>query len=200
MEQPFAPGFQLGDRAFLSDGRSGLVTASRFNEAIGVWEHLLDPLFEFFSELDLSREPPIVEEEFEAPPPVAVVLPPEVIPEPTGATAADLEAAITTAVERANLIAQGNLLTHIADVESRAADVELFSRAQFSELESMVTTALSEISNRAQELDTAAEESSGTGFFGFVGGLGGLIRNPVDWIMSRLGDHIASEVNDGLNR
>lgn len=222
MTQFTAPGFQVGDRAFLADGRSGMITASRFDEEAGVWLHLLDGIFEFFSEdvlfhVQQGEAPPLPEPEPVDEPPAGI------IPAPVGefvthdemrefvvqlirlqpeaqVSRADLDAAVNAGVERSNLIAQGNLQTHIADVESKAADIELFTAAQFSQLESTVTTTLSEISNRAQALETAAEETSGTGFLGFIGGLGGLVSNPVEWIMSRLGDHIVSEVNDGLNR
>lgn len=222
MAQRALPGFQVGDRAFLSDGRSGLITASRFDTVSGDWEHLIDGIFEFFFESALSLEPPIVEEELEAPPPVVqppplFVIPPDTSPvtrdeleglvlaivgeQPSaGVTQADLDALTLAIVTSANLTAQANLRAHIEDVERRAADVELFTAAQFSELESIVTTTLSEISTRAQALEAAAEGSSGFGFLGFINGLGGLISNPVEWIMSRLGDHISSEVNDGLNR
>ena len=217
-----APGFQVGDRAFLVDGRSGTITASRFNEEDGIWDHLLDTTLEFHAEFDLFRElqdgaadelPPLTEEELPFRPiisPAGEFVTPDEMREfvvallrlepPAGVTTEQLQAAIIEGIERSNLIAQGNLLTHIADAEGKALDVELFTAARFSELESAVTTTLSDIEKRSTDLEAAAEESSGFGFFGFVGGLGGLLKDPVTWIMSRLGDHISSEVNDGLNR
>lgn len=222
MTQFTAPGFQIGDRAFTSDGREGTVTASRFSDDGGFWEHLLDPIFEFFPEFELSRD---------SSEPLAPAPAPELLPQPfiseeqeeqvgfvtlaelrelvleivrtgvgVGVTEADVQAAVNEGVERSNLIAQGNLQTHTAEVEAKAADVELFNAAQFSELESIVTTALSEIENRDTALEAAAEESSGTGFFGFVGGLGGLIKDPVNWIVTRLEDFVLKEVRDGLSR
>lgn len=222
MTQFTTPGFSLGDRVFTLDGREGVITASRFNDDGGFWEHLLDPIFEFFPEFELSRddtEPPAPAPE---PEPVIQIPPPEEAVEdvsfvtreelrdlvvaivatlPRGeVTQADLDAAVNAGAERSNLIAQGNLQAHIAETSATAVALSEEQAAQFLQLESSVTTTLSEISNRATELETRAEESSGFGFLGFVGGIGGLLKDPVDWIMSRLGDHISSEVNDGLNR
>ena len=222
--------FQLGNLVITADGRQGTITAIRISEDAGedggFWEYLLDPLFEFFAESSLTLGPPedIIEDPLPPPPPpppddgIEDLLGGPGVPQPedfvtfkflqdfvltllqtqpqVGVSQAALEDALVVAVNSANLTAQANLGAHIADVE----DAAVSSAAQFQQLESAVTTTLSEIEKRATELEATAEESSGIGFFGFVGGLGGLIKNPVDWIMSRLGDHISSEVNDGLNR
>lgn len=222
MSQEIARGFQLGDRAFLVDGSSGLVTASRFDEAAEFWEHLLGGIPRFFPEAELFHEDPTVApvdddelngrpEGFFGPPGERgefvthdemidfvvefIGVQPDV--EVDRADLADLRLEVLNA---ANLTAQANLAVHISAVEVMAAELELSREARFSELESAVTTGLSEIEKRSTDLEAVAEESSGTGFFSFIGGLGGLLLNPVDWIMSRLGDHIRDEVNDGLNR
>ncbi len=222
MVLPVAPGFQLGDRVSLLDGRSGTITAIRPNEDEGFWEYLLDPLFEFFPEFDLALIPADAEPsegvpEPEDEPPAGPILEPAgefVTPDemrefvvsllrlqpPSGITRADLDQAMNQTRALANLAAQTNLAVHVRDVEQQRAGAEEFQSVRFQELESRVTTTLSEIEKRSTDLETAAEESSGSGFLGFVSGLGGLVRNPVDWIMSRLGDHIRDEVNDGLNR
>lgn len=222
MTIPLEPGFSIGDQAFLSDGRSGTITAIQFNGDLGVWEYLLDPIFEFFLEPDLSlTAPPEVEE---APARELPPLPDDLFGGPgqgvfirreelrelvlsimrfapgVAVTPDDLEAGLVRVQNDANLTAQANLTLHVSQVEDKARDTELFIAAQFSELESAVTTTLSENEKRSTALETAAEESGGIGFLGFVGGLGGLLKDPVNWIMSRLGDHISSEVNDGLNR
>lgn len=217
-----APGFQIGDRVFLADGRSGVITASQFSDDGGFWEYLVDPLFFFVPEFDLSLTDPAAVL-LEPPPDEDVELPPtEERDELVGfVTRADLRALVLEVVRtgtgagvthgelvnevdrgRDQAIAAAGIMVQAQREEISAATVELSAEraAQFQDLESTVTTVLSEIEKRSTDLEREAEETSGFGFFGFVGGLGGLLKNPVDWIMSRLGDHIASEVNDGLNR
>ena len=222
MVLPVAPGFQLGDRVRILDGRSGTITAIRPNDDEGFWEYLLDPIFEFFPEFELELlaaaddapgRPPPVEDE---PPGGPIPLPqgefvtPEEMREfvvallalegPGAITRSDLDVMSLEIINAANLTAQANLQAHVREVGATAVALSEEQEARFQELESLVTTTLAEIEKRSTDLEAAAEESSGGGILGFVGGLGGLVRNPVDWIMSRLGDHIVEELNDGLNR
>ncbi len=222
MVLPVAPGFQLGDQVRLADGRSGEITAIRPNDDEGFWEYLLDPIFEFFPEFDLSLvsaagvdlgvPAPLVDEPPAGPIPAPVgefVTHDEMrefvvdllrLQGPGGVTQGDLDNATQTILNAANLTAQANLSRHVEEVNVTAVTFQGQQEARFSELERTVTTTLSEIEKRSTDLESEAEEASGFGFFGFVGGLGGLLKDPVGWIMSRLNDHIINEVNDGLNR
>ncbi len=222
MVLPVAPGFQLGDQVRLADGRGGEITAIRPNDDEGFWEYLVSPIFEFFPEFDLTLgtadAAPPGEVAFDDLEPVVLTEPAPTgefvthdemrqfvvdlinLQGPGGITQSDLDNATQTILNAANLSAQANLLAHVDQTATAMEDVRLFAEARFQELESSVTTGLSKIEKRSTELETAAEESSGFGFLGFVGGLGGLLKDPANWIMTRLEEFIINEVHDGLSR
>lgn len=217
------PGFQLGDRAWTREGVTGLVTASRFLEEVGLWEHLLEGLVVFIPEFLLFRFPPDQEVgeipeagpdgdgagngvEDAVPPPEEPVqsAPPAVV---SGfVTHDEMREFVVTLVRglARTDVTQVNLDVAIQGAID-AANLTAFGnlervRGQLEELESTVTTRLAAIENRGLELDSAAEGDEGGGLLGFFGRVGAVIRNPVDWFTDKIVGFLIQELKDGNNR
>lgn len=216
------PGVRLfsdGDTVWLQDGRQGLVVSAAFNDDGGFWEYRVEG-FEFLQvESDLLASDPLAPPEvveIQALPPaeeqvedvrfvtteelrglVVGILETAGVP---GVEVADREEIIRAAVEQSSLILDANLqaLTENVVLPLRQELVDL--EAQFRELESAITTTLSEIEKRSTEIDAAADEDGDGGILGFFGRVGSIIRSPVDWFIDKIFGFLVGEWLDGNSR
>ncbi|KKL75495.1 hypothetical protein LCGC14_2054300 [marine sediment metagenome] len=184
--------FQIGDRAWFADGRSGLIIQAVFNPNELDWQYDIEGIGSFFLDRDLFLVNPIVD----TPPP-----PPEPEPEPTGEFItreefALLEQRITAAItilrEQISRIQPG--------VDSGVTDKLIELEAAIDSLESVIVTQQSEIQNNAESLDAAADESGEGGQAGFFRRLGGFVASPFTSLLDIVNEWILKEVRNGLSR
>ena len=210
------PRFLLGARVYFADGRNGVVLDSDYNPNFREWQYAIEGIGAWFRESDLSLSPPEPVSEVpsfapsgQAQTTTTGLTQTQVRQEIADAlsffqagtvTEQTLSDAIEEAVNVANLTAQANNVTMRSEIDAEM----LRLGGQFEDLESNLTATLTEISNRLEGFDEAVDadsgDSDGSGFLGFVGNVGSFLRNPLDWLIDRIGGQILDEVEDGLNR
>ncbi len=213
-----APGFLVGEMAWLPDGRSGRIAGGNFNSAAGEWLWAIDGVGGPFRESELSHFDPTAE--------VPVALPPG-LPTDGAVSADDLREAIESVVDLINSIPVGLGRAAVAEMVENGAEsaitasqaftleetsamrdalalsiggVQAGLTTQLEELGSAVVPALSQLENRLDSLESVAEEESGLSIRDFFRGLGGFLSSPLGFILDKSRDSILSEISDGLNR
>lgn len=209
--------YNIGDFVFTRDGRNGQIVRSVFDDEGDIEFFQLDSTgIQLFRGADLSVFAPGEESPFVSAP----LLPGEIVPDIiTGAflTQAifalrqDLLAQIDVVqgVDRetvADMIAagldiiRGPLEVATADVRAEQVAVHQAQADVFVNLESLITTGLSEIGARLDALDQLAREAAGVSLFDLLGQVGTLLKDPLAFVLERGADVIQQEVLDGLNR
>ena len=217
------PRYLLGQRVYFADGRNGIVLDSAWNPNAAQWQYAVEGIGAWFLEGDLTPTAP-------PPPPEERVIP-ELLPSGDGITRSEvnrlladalsfvtgapgitearLDAVVRDAVTAANLTAQADNQTLRNDLGEDIASLG----EQFANLESALTTTQSEILERLNALDVAADavapdvaadadapEVAVGGILGLFSGVGSFLRDPFKWLSDRVGDQILNEVRSGFNR
>lgn len=199
MAQAVPQGFQIGDRAWLMDGRSALVRVAAFFEVLGEWGYLLEGIPGTFLESGLFHVNPVVDAP-EPPPPVEEPPPPPPTLSPIGLTSAEVQAIIDTSLAAV----VGGLIVAIDVSADRAIEAAAAAAdPRFEALSNSIirnVMQLTAIENSAQELDTISNETGPGGFSGFLRRAGAFIGAPFTSLLDAVGDWFLSEVRDGLNR
>ena len=213
-----SPGFLVGEMAWVSDGRSGRIAGGNFNADAGEWLWALDGVGGPFRESDLFHFDPT------AAPPLAL---PELPSAGQSVSSEDLREAIESVVELINSIPVGMARAAVAEMVENGTEraieasmaftleetsamrdslalsiggVQAGLSTQLEELESTVVPALSQLENRLDSLEGAAEEETGMSIRDFFRGLGSFLSSPLGFILDKGRDSILSEISDGLNR
>ena len=192
MAQVPAQGFRLGQRVWFADGRSALIEQAVFNPNAAQWQYDLGPLGRFFLESDLLGSDPL--------PDIPPFIPrPIDIPTPTlsvEAVAELIEQALAIFREERNAALTALELRRI---EVTQAQVNLLADL-IDNLESQIVTQQSEITNRLESQDLAADETGDGGIAGFLRRVGGFALNPFNTILTALEEYILAGVLEGLRR
>ena len=222
MVQPAVPGFRPGDQAWLPDGSTGTITASRFDDDGDFWEYILDSRpaafiaeFELLYTDPLRRGPAFPENDVQIPPPEeAVEQVGFVTMEDLGglvlgimrdritglASREELEALEARVLARsaqqtsAALVAFAN--TTVLPLVEQVQDLE----RQLQNLESTVITTLSEIQEWQSGLDSVLEGEGFTSTKEWLKRVTDVLRDPIQWFKDNIEEHVVEELIDGFTR
>ena len=212
------PGFLVGEMAWLSDGRSGLIVGGNFNADAGEWLWAVDPLGGPFRESELFHfDPTEVTEgvseriEFDS---TAFVTQDQLfqaisnledrITAARGVSLDQVRAIADDARDQAVNIAILDSFGQVAelrqDLENSIVSTRQIAAIQLENLASSVTTTLAAFENRHRELEAEADAAAGVTFFGLIQLLGAFLKSPFEFVVERSREFILGELNDGLNR
>lgn len=112
----------------------------------------------------------------------------------------DMDVLINEAVRQSAAILDANLQALTDNVITPFRETFDTLEGQFRDLESTVTTTLSEIENRRLAIEEATQTDEGGGFLGFLGNIGAAILSPVEWFLEKIFGFLVEEWKDGNSR
>ncbi len=188
--------YNIGDTVYLPDGRRDVIRRVDFDVRGMRWTYFLTDVAGLFQEAGLFALDP---RGIGALPGGAVEID---APEPTSAEPLildELERLELELLERLELLSE-RLTLRLADLGRGLADLRAEFETTADDLRGRIVTQQSQLNNRLQGMDDAADESGGGGASGLFRRIGGFLLSPFETVRAALEQYILDEVRAGLNR